>query len=240
MSAIRGLTLPEPRARRSGTASAGRRRAASSPRRRRWASSISATGSGLFDFTDVQYRSPVTRTASSSVATAARSADLEARVDAWSWPAAGCGRSRAASRASYGNLDGYALRGHAVRRRDRLDHALSQCPADGRRDRHRRGHGADGRAWRARHRRWPIPYAEGAQDQYLSLLMRQAAETSETVRSTRQPWAGQSSSRYAPLRPRQHGVADDLHDRRAAIARIWPCCATARTRPCRQRSACGP
>jgi hypothetical protein len=36
----------------------------------------------------------------------------------------------------------------------------------------------------------PYPYAEGAQDQYLALLMQQAAKTGETVRSERQPWAG--------------------------------------------------
>ena len=35
----------------------------------------------------------------------------------------------------------------------------------------------------------PYPFALGAQDQYLSLLMTQAAETGETVRSTKQPWA---------------------------------------------------
>jgi predicted dehydrogenase len=35
----------------------------------------------------------------------------------------------------------------------------------------------------------PYSYAEGAQDQYLSLLMAEAAKTGETVRSTRQPWA---------------------------------------------------
>ena len=36
----------------------------------------------------------------------------------------------------------------------------------------------------------PYPYAEGAQDQYLSLLMHEAARSGETVRSNRQPWAG--------------------------------------------------
>lgn len=36
----------------------------------------------------------------------------------------------------------------------------------------------------------PYPYAEGAQDQYLALLMQQVAKTGETVRSERQPWAG--------------------------------------------------
>ena len=36
----------------------------------------------------------------------------------------------------------------------------------------------------------PYSYAEGAQDQYLSLLMHEAARTGETVRCTRQAWAG--------------------------------------------------
>ena len=35
----------------------------------------------------------------------------------------------------------------------------------------------------------PYPFALGAQDQYLSLLMAEAARTGETVRSMRQPWA---------------------------------------------------
>lgn len=40
----------------------------------------------------------------------------------------------------------------------------------------------------------PYPYAAAAQDQYLSLLMHEAARTGETVKSVRQPWV-QSSSR---------------------------------------------
>ena len=37
--------------------------------------------------------------------------------------------------------------------------------------------------------RGPYTFAEGAQDQYLSLLMSEAAKTGETVKTTRQPWA---------------------------------------------------
>ena len=38
----------------------------------------------------------------------------------------------------------------------------------------------------------PYSFAEGAQDQYLSLLMIEAAKTGEVRKSVRQPWAGSS------------------------------------------------
>ena len=39
----------------------------------------------------------------------------------------------------------------------------------------------------------PYSFAEGAQDQYLSLLMIEAAQTGEVRKSVRQPWAAESS-----------------------------------------------
>lgn len=36
----------------------------------------------------------------------------------------------------------------------------------------------------------PYSFAEAAQDQYLSLTMMEAAKTGETVKTSRQPWAG--------------------------------------------------
>jgi hypothetical protein len=36
----------------------------------------------------------------------------------------------------------------------------------------------------------PYPFAEAAQDQYLSLKMSEAAASGDVVRTVRQPWAG--------------------------------------------------
>jgi hypothetical protein len=35
----------------------------------------------------------------------------------------------------------------------------------------------------------PYGFAEAAQDQYLNLMMAKAADSGETLRTTRQPWA---------------------------------------------------
>lgn len=143
---------------------------------------------GLFDFTDVQYRSPVHSHRVVIRGERGEIADLEARV----MPVYGEPLVRPFTRrqsGQYGNLDGYALQ--AMQCGDQtvwtmpypnarlMDDEIAIAVAMERMGELARGSG-DG----------PYPYAEGAHDQYLSLLMRQAAETGETVRSARQPWAG--------------------------------------------------
>lgn len=143
---------------------------------------------GLFDFTDVQYRSPVHSHRVVIRGDRGEIADLEARV----MPVYGHPLTRTFTRVEsgrYGNLFGYAL--EAMLCGDEtvwtmpypnarlMDDEIAIAVAMQRMGELARGQGAG-----------PYSYAEGAQDQYLSLLMHQAAKTGETLRSTRQPWAG--------------------------------------------------
>lgn len=143
---------------------------------------------GLFDFTDVQYRSPVHSHRVVIRGERGEIADLEARV----MPVYGKPLTRMFTRnesGRYGNLFGYAL--EAMLCGDEvlwtmpfpnarlMDDEIAIALAMEKMGALVRGQGAG-----------PYPYAEGAQDQYLSLLMHEAARTGETVRSTRQAWAG--------------------------------------------------
>jgi hypothetical protein len=142
---------------------------------------------GLFDFTDVQYRSPVHSHRVVIRGDRGEIADLEARV----MPVYGQPLTRSFTRnesGRYGNLFGYAL--EAMLCGDQtvwtmpypnarlMDDEIAIAVAMQRMGALARGQGEG-----------PYRYAEGAQDQYLSLLMHQAAKSGETVRSTRQPWA---------------------------------------------------
>lgn len=142
---------------------------------------------GLFDFTDVQYRSPVHSHRVVIRGDRGEIADLELRV----MPDYGHPVTRQITRqqsGQYGNLFGYAL--EAMQAGDDvvwtmpypnarlMDDEIAIAVAM---DKMAAFAGGGGQG--------PYPYAEAAQDQYLALLMAQAARTGETVRSTRQPWA---------------------------------------------------
>ncbi|MDB5539025.1 MAG: oxidoreductase, partial [Devosia sp.] len=143
---------------------------------------------GLFDFTDVQYRSPVHSHRVVIRGDRGEIADLEARV----MPDYGHPLVRQftpSESGRYGNLFGFAL--EAMLCGDEtvwtmpypnarlMDDEIAIAVAMERMGALARGEDEG-----------PYPYAEAAQDQYLSLLMHQAARSGETVRSQRQPWAG--------------------------------------------------
>ncbi|HEV2516581.1 MAG TPA: Gfo/Idh/MocA family oxidoreductase [Devosia sp.] len=143
---------------------------------------------GLFDFTDVQYRSPVHSHRVVIRGERGEIADLEARV----MPTYGQPLTRPFTRnesGRYGNLFGYAL--EAMLCGDEvvwtmpysnarlMDDEIAIAVAMEKMGALARGQGEG-----------PYPFAEGAQDQYLSLLMHEAARSGETVRSVRQAWAG--------------------------------------------------
>ncbi len=143
---------------------------------------------GLFDFTDAQYRSPVHSHRVVIRGDRGEIADLEARV----MPVYGQPLTRTFTRnesGRYGNLFGYAL--EAMLCGDEtvwtmpypnarlMDDEIAIAVAMERMGALARGEGEG-----------PYSYAQGAHDQYLSLLMHQAAKSGETVRSSRQPWAG--------------------------------------------------
>jgi hypothetical protein len=147
---------------------------------------------GLFDFTDVQYRSPVHSHHVVVRGDRGEISDLELRV----MPNYGEPLVRTFTRAEsghYGDLDGYALKSIACGDRTLwtnpwpgarlMDDEIAIAVAMARMAALVRGEDEG-----------PYPYAAAAQDQYLSLLMHEAARTGETVRSARQPWV-QSSSR---------------------------------------------
>lgn len=137
---------------------------------------------GLFDFTDVQYRSPVHSHHVVVRGDRGELSDFELRaMPHYDQPV-----TRQITRSEsgrYSDLYGYALKSLScgdevvwtnpypgARLMDdeiAIAVAMEKMVGDG-----------------------PYPYALAAQDQYLALLMKQAAETGETVRSARQPWAG--------------------------------------------------
>ena len=142
---------------------------------------------GLFDFTDVQYRSPVHSHRVVIRGDRGEIADLEARV----MPEYGHPVTRAFTRqqsGQYGNLFGHALESLSCG-----DAIVWQMPFPGARlmddeiaiavAMQRMGAYLQGKD------SGPYSFAEAAQDQYLALLMDQAARSGETLRSTRQPWA---------------------------------------------------
>ena len=146
---------------------------------------------GLFDFTDVQYRSPVHSHRVVIRGDRGEIADLELRVmPDYAEPVVRCFRRGESGR--YGDLNGYALRAISCG-----DQVLWRNPWPGGRlmddelaiavamERMAALVGGAGEG--------PYSYAAAAQDQYLSLLMHEAAETGATLRSARQPWASSQS-----------------------------------------------
>ncbi|WP_417308275.1 Gfo/Idh/MocA family protein [Devosia sp.] len=142
---------------------------------------------GLFDFTDVQYRSPVHSHRVVIRGERGEIADLELRA----MPTYGQPVIRTFTRqqsGQYGNLGGHALETISCG-----DDVVWQMPFPGARlmddeiaiavamqrmDAYLKGKDAG-----------PYSFAEAAQDQYLALLMEQAARSGETLHSSRQPWA---------------------------------------------------
>jgi len=142
---------------------------------------------GLFDFTDVQYRSPVHSHRAVIRGERGEIADLEMRtMERFGHPLVQ--KFRREGTGEDGNLDGFAL--------ERIycgDQEVWQNPFPGVRlmddeiaialvlqqmGERMRGIG-----------RGPYGFSEAAQDQYLNLMMAKAADTGETIRTTRQPWA---------------------------------------------------
>lgn len=146
---------------------------------------------GLFDFTDVQYRSPVHSHHVVIRGDRGEISDLELRV----MPDYGEPLTRAFTRAEsgrYSDLYGYALKTIACGDQTLwknpwpgtrlMDDEIAIAVAMRRMAALVRGEGGG-----------PYPYAAAAQDQYLTLLMQQAAQSGETMRAVRQPWAQSSS-----------------------------------------------
>jgi hypothetical protein len=155
---------------------------------------------GLFDFTDVQYRSPIHSHHVVIRGDRGEIADLELRVV----PTHAQPLIRAFTRTEsgrFGDLNGYALQSISCGERSLwanpwpgarlMDDELAIAVAMERMAAFVRGEG-DG----------PYAYAAAAQDQYLSLLMHEAARSGETVRSTRQPWASHADPGRAAHEPR--------------------------------------
>jgi predicted dehydrogenase len=143
---------------------------------------------GLFDFTDVQYRSPVHSHHVVIRGDRGEISDFELRV----MPVYGEPLVRSITRTEsgrYGDLYGYALKTIACG-----DHTLWVNPYPGARlmdDELAIAVAMDAMAaLAAGEGEGPYPFAAAAQDQYLSLLMEQAASSGEVVKSLRQPWAG--------------------------------------------------
>jgi predicted dehydrogenase len=137
---------------------------------------------GLFDFTNVQYRSPVHSMHVAIRGDRGELSDFELRA----MPTYGQPVARQITRSEsgrYSDLYGYALKSLSCG-----DDVVWTNPYPGARLMDdeiaiavaMEKMGGDG----------PYPFALGAQDQYLALLMAEAAKTGETVRSERQPWAG--------------------------------------------------
>lgn len=137
---------------------------------------------GLFDFTNVQYRSPVHSMHVVVRGDRGELCDFELRA----MPAYGQPVTRAITRSDSGRYSD--LYGYSIKSMSCGDEVVWTNPYPGARLMDdeiaivvaMEKMGGDG----------PYPFALGAQDQYLSLLMIEAAKTGETVRSKRQPWAG--------------------------------------------------
>ena len=137
---------------------------------------------GLFDFTNVQYRSPVHSMHVVVRGDRGELSDFELRV----MPEYGQPLVRQITRTDSGRYSD--LYGYAIKWLSCGDEVVWTNPYPG--ARLMDDEIAIAVAMEMMAGDGPYPYALGAQDQYLALLMRQAAETGETVKSTRQPWAG--------------------------------------------------
>lgn len=138
---------------------------------------------GLFEFSDGQYRSPVHSMHVLVRGDRGEISDFELRV----MPNYGTPLVRPITRADSGRYSD--LYGYAIKSMSAGDEVVWTNPYPGARlmddeiaiavAMERMGTAAG-----------PNSFAEAAQDQYLALLMAQAAESGETLKSQRQPWAG--------------------------------------------------
>jgi len=143
---------------------------------------------GLFDFTDMQYWSYVR---SHHVVIRGESGEIADRDVRYlrDFRTPVVQELRRVDRGQFGDLDGYYHQGilcgddYAFRnpypRARLMDDEIAIAVALEKMGAFARGAGPG-----------PYPFAEAAQDQYLSLLMSEAAQTGEAVTSVRQPWAG--------------------------------------------------
>jgi predicted dehydrogenase len=137
---------------------------------------------GLFDFTDVQYRSPVHSMHVVIRGDRGELSDFELRA----MPTYGVPLTRQITRTDSGRYSD--LYGYSIKWLSCGDEVVWTNPYPG--ARLMDDEIAIAVAMDKMVDEGPYPYALGAQDQYLALLMTQAAKTGETVKSTRQPWAG--------------------------------------------------
>jgi hypothetical protein len=136
---------------------------------------------GLFDFTDAQYRSPVHSMHVVIRGDRGELSDFELRtMPTYSQPI-----TREITRADSGRYSD--LYGYAIKSMNCGDDIVWTNPFPG--ARLMDDEIAIAVAMQKMADEGPYSYALGAQDQYLSLLMHQAAKTGETVKSVRQPWA---------------------------------------------------
>jgi predicted dehydrogenase len=142
---------------------------------------------GLFDFTDVQYRSYVRSHHVVIRGERGEIADLDVRyLKDFRTPVVQ--ELRRHDRGHFGDLDGYYLEGilcgddYAFRNpypyARLMDDEIAIAAAMEKMGAFARGEGAG-----------PYAFAEAAQDQYLALAMSEAAATGEAITTTRQPWA---------------------------------------------------
>lgn len=137
---------------------------------------------GLFDFTNVQYRSPVHSMHVVVRGDRGELSDFELRA----MPTYGQPVTRAITRSDSGRYSD--LYGYSIKSMSCGDKVVWTNPYPG--ARLMDDEIAIAVAMEKMAGEGPYPFALGAQDQYLSLLMIEAAKTGETVRSQRQPWAG--------------------------------------------------
>jgi predicted dehydrogenase len=137
---------------------------------------------GLFDFTNVQYRSPVHSMHVMVRGDCGELSDFELRV----MPQYGQPVTRQITRTDAGRYSD--LYGYAIKWLSCGDEVVWTNPFPG--ARLMDDEIAIAVAMEKMMGDGPYPYALAAQDQYLALLMKQAADTGETLKSERQPWAG--------------------------------------------------